>query len=133
MGQLTPAVTDRLKKLVAMLSSDKDAEVVSAARAIVRTLSQNGSDIHELVRRVGNEVDASRSAGERRRERTEEAQDERPNWHAMARECQQHAEHLDERERDFVDDMVRWTLRREPSPKQAKWLHSIWCQVGRRR
>ena len=25
---------------------------------------------------------------------------------------------------DFVDDMVRWCARREPSEKQAKWLHA---------
>jgi hypothetical protein len=40
---------------------------------------------------------------------------------------------LSEKERDFVEDMVRWCARREPSEKQGKWLHSIYCRIGRRR
>ena len=42
-------VRDRLAKLLPLLSSDKDGEVVAAARAISRTLTAAGSDWHGLV------------------------------------------------------------------------------------
>jgi len=41
--------------------------------------------------------------------------------------------HLNAKEREFVGDMVRWCARREPSEKQAKWLHAIYCRIERRR
>jgi hypothetical protein len=40
---------------------------------------------------------------------------------------------LSQKESDFIDDMVRWCARREPSEKQGRWLHAIYCKVGRRR
>jgi hypothetical protein len=50
----------------------------------------------------------------------------------MAKEIQEKASgRLGEKEHGFVDDMVRWCARREPSEKQAKSLHSIYCKVGR--
>ena len=136
MGPLPPATADRIRKLIlVMLSSDKDGEVMNAAQLIRRTLSQVGSDIHALSACVdGSGVEAGRANGARR-EQERRSQEERaqPDWHAMAKECQQHADQLDDRERAFIDDMVRWTLRREPSERQARWLHSIWCRVGRSR
>jgi hypothetical protein len=49
----------------------------------------------------------------------------------MALEIRQKANgRLAPKEQDFVDDMVRWCARREPSEKQAKWLHAIYCKVG---
>jgi hypothetical protein len=43
---------DKIGKLIKMLSSTNDAEVIAAARAILRTLAQEGTDIHELAERV---------------------------------------------------------------------------------
>jgi hypothetical protein len=39
---------------------------------------------------------------------------------------------LSPKEQDFIADMVRWCALREPSEKQAKWLHSLYCKIGRR-
>ena len=37
------------------------------------------------------------------------------------------------KEHDFVEDMVGWCARRESTEKQGKWLHAIYCRIGRRR
>ena len=47
-----------------------------------------------------------------------------PTFYDMACEIEHKANGgLSEKERAFVADMVRWCARREPSEKQAKWLH----------
>ena len=43
---------DKVGKLIRMLSSSNDGEVVAAARALMRTLESEGSDIHDLAARV---------------------------------------------------------------------------------
>jgi hypothetical protein len=50
----------------------------------------------------------------------------------MAREVQDsnaRGEWLQQREKEFVEDMVRWCQRREPTEKQGKWLHSLWVRA----
>ena len=42
-------VAEKLEKLLRMLSSPREAEVVAAAQAIMRTLKGVGADIHELA------------------------------------------------------------------------------------
>ena len=46
---MTPSTQDRLGKLLRMLSSDKDGEVLAATAAIKRTLATEGLDIHSLA------------------------------------------------------------------------------------
>src|SRR5260370_14696966 len=48
MTALAP-IADRLGKFIRLLSSDKDGEVVAAARAIIRTLHSEKLDIHVLA------------------------------------------------------------------------------------
>lgn len=43
------ALAQRVAKLVPLLASDKDGEVVAAARAIARTLGTAGTDLHDLA------------------------------------------------------------------------------------
>jgi hypothetical protein len=43
------AIADRLGKMLRLLASDHDGEVVAAAKAIVRTLESNSLDIHALA------------------------------------------------------------------------------------
>jgi hypothetical protein len=137
---------DMLEKLLKVaLSSDKDGEVVAAAAAIRRTLTNAGSDIHELAARVkGGKIPESEmkrvyDAGYREgKDSAATAQGfsntEGPSWHEMATYCVDHDNgRLLPREREFVNDMVRWCARREPSEKQGRWLHSIWVRLGRRR
>jgi hypothetical protein len=138
-------ITDRLGKLLRLLTSDRDGEVVSAARAIVRTLDGAGLDIHALAESLGingkkfSEADAleiyrrgvedgKRAAGGFGFHSIGE-----PSWHEIAQECAAHDNRLrDERERQFVHDMVRRTVRGgEPTEKQAKWLRAIYARVRR--
>ena len=44
-----PAVQDKLAKLVLMLGSDRDGEVIASAHAIGRTLKAAGQDWHALA------------------------------------------------------------------------------------
>jgi hypothetical protein len=137
---------EMLEKLLKVaLSSDKDGEVIAAANAIRRTLAGAGSDIHELAARVkGGKIPESEmkrvyDAG------YQEGKDsaatahgfsntEGPSWLEMAEYCANNDRgRLTPKESGFVDDMVGWCARREPSEKQGKWLHSIYVKLRRRR
>ena len=142
---MNPGTTQKLEKLVRLLSSDKDHEVLAAARAIQRTLSGAGSDIHELADRIkGGKLSESEmqriyDAG------VQEGKDaaaaaagfkntEGPSWLEMAEYCAGHDDgRLSAKERGFVEDMVRLCARREPSEKKGRWLHVLYVRLGRRR
>ena len=115
---MTPAASDKLAKLLRLLCSDKDGEVLAAASAIKRTLATEGSDIHALA-------DALCRLQPQHRPRHEDDND----WHSIACECQAHG--LSRREQNFVADMVAWTAFREPTQKQRAWLLSIHTRVRR--
>lgn len=134
---------EKIGKLLKLLSSDNDGEVVATARAILRTLDAEGTDIHELAEHVEgrklSEAEMQRIYDQAYRDgRNAAAADVGfgnvgPSFYEMACEIQHKADGcLSLKERDFVDDMVRWCTRREPSQKQAKWLHSLYCKIGRR-
>jgi len=138
---------EKLEKLLKLaLGSDRDGEVIAAARAIQRTLSSAGSDIHELAERIrGGKLseaeirkiyDAGYEAGkdEGAVEKGFSDTTAGPSWLQMAQYCAEHDNgRLTPREREFVDDMTRWCTRREPTEKQGKWLHLLYVRIGRRR
>ncbi len=117
MSTLAP-IADKLGKLVRMLTSDHDGEVVAAARSINRALKSAGLDIHVLAAVIehGGMNTTKPNA---------------PIWHSVACECAAHPERLrSEKERAFIADMVIWTkLRGDPTERQAKWLRSIYVRV----
>ncbi len=51
---LPAPITSKLRKLLPLLASDKDGEVLGAARAIHRTLQSAGSDLHDLAARLAD-------------------------------------------------------------------------------
>jgi hypothetical protein len=116
MSTLAP-IADRLGKLVRVLTSDHDGEVV-AARSINRALKSAGLDIHLLVAVIEH-------GG------MNNAKPDRPIWHSVACECAAHPERLrSEKERAFIANMVIWTkLGGDPTERQAKWLRSIYVRV----
>jgi hypothetical protein len=119
MSTLAP-IADKLSKLVRMLTSDRDGEVVAAARSINRTLKSAGLDIHVLaaaIERHGASYEMHNG----------------PAWHSVACECAAHPEQLrSEKERAFIADMVVWTkLGGEPTERQAHWLRSIYVRTTR--
>jgi hypothetical protein len=99
-----------------MLASDRDGEVVAAARAIRRTLESEKLDIHALAETI--ETSSGPRAGV-------------PDWAAIASTCQAHPSRLfGDKERKFVDDMVHRTRARlSLSEKQQAWLKKIYIRV----
>ena len=152
MKTLAP-VAHKLGEFTRLLTSKCDGEMVAVACAVVRTLEGVGADIQDLAESIGaapangkkfteadareiyqRGVDAGRRAAERAQPPTfNNVDDDGLPWHAIACECAAHLERLrDQREKDFVADMVRWTTRGgEPTEKQAKWLRSIYVRVRR--
>ena len=99
-------ISYKLRAIVKMLSSDRDGEVIGAARALNRLLKAHGSDIHALADRVGQTngkiseaemrvlYDAGFKAGMRAAEDKLHGDEDfhnidgSPPWHAMATFCQ---------------------------------------------
>jgi hypothetical protein len=144
---ITPATASRLAAIIRMMSSDKDGDVLNAGRALDRTLKSVGCDIHDLAEVVEHanggklseaEMKKLYSAGYEAGMRAVENRstgdfhnvDGTPNWHEIARFCQQNDNRLRENERQFVGDMAARSVWREPTEKQAKWLRSIFFRLG---
>ena len=101
-------ITGKLCKMIRMLASDCDGDVIAAARAIKRTLRSEGLDIHELAKGIEEPnggtlteaemrklYDAAYDAGLRAAEEKHHGVadfanvDETPSWHKIALWCQQ--------------------------------------------
>jgi len=144
MSTLAP-IADKLGKLIRLLSSDKDGEVLAAARAIGRTLDGEKLTIHDLAEGLASggakftEPDAEEiyrhGKADGRREADHDGRSRsigEPTWNEIARECEAASGRLSEREREFVSDMVRGTVRDgKPTKKQANWLRAIYARVKR--
>jgi hypothetical protein len=145
-------IADKLGKMIRMLGSDRDGDVIAAARAIKRTLRSEGLDIHALADGIekpnGSALseaemrklcDAGYDAGLRAAEDKHHGWadfaniDGTPSWHEMALFCQQRDDRLREKERQFIHDITARTVWREPTEKQAKWLKSIFYRLGGKR
>jgi hypothetical protein len=138
---------EKVRKFVRLLSSPEDHEVVAAARALLRSLAADGEDIHSLADAIGGgklsvaDMRSLYDAGFDDGKRT--AEHEQPvrfgditSWRDMAAECLRSDDEnrwLQPHERAFVEDMVPWCERREPSEKQRRWLHMLWMRAKRRR
>src|SRR5262245_27714361 len=122
---MTPAlapIAPTLGKLVRLLSSDQDHEVLGAARAIQRVLASAGADFHALAGLI--EVTAHN--------RTYGHQDTAPgqDWRvrAMVRFCADHPELLSPKEYNFITTLAR--RRGKPSERQLEWLCAIYARVS---
>jgi len=133
---------EKIQKLIRLLSSPNDGEALAAVHALQRVLREEGSDIHELAARIEGlsqaEMKKLYDAGFQEGKSaataaTPDFSNVGPSFYEMACEIKHKGEgRLSQREADFVDDMTRWCARREPTEKQAKWLHVIYCKIGQR-
>jgi hypothetical protein len=99
-------VAARVGQLIRLLDSDKDGEVVAAARALGRTLKSVGEDFHSLSASI---------------ERTFVVQRTCLDWIATVEWLLSHrAAYLNDRELWFVRDMQ--DRRGEPTERQTAWL-----------
>jgi hypothetical protein len=131
---MTPSAQDRLGKLLRMLSSDKDGEVLAATAAIKRTLATEGLDIHSLADALCQPAPRAEAKAQRAPHDTPEWRDDwrgadTTDWHSVACECAAHGATLNLREQKFVSDMVAWTWHARPSERQRAWLLIILNKV----
>jgi hypothetical protein len=114
-------IAPRLKKLLLMLSSERDGEIVNAARLINTTLRGAGADWHDLVAGLLTTRAATQSARDRN--------DDDLDWRAMREFCLQHLHLLRPREQEFITGLGNW--HGPLTEKQAAWLRAIHARVGR--
>jgi hypothetical protein len=107
---------ERLAKLIRLLSSDRSGEVGAAVEAIKRTLETCGLDLHDLADRLTGKRERGLTKAELERAERDAycagfrdglADADDMSWNQMAKFCLARAERLDEREQDFVEQMVR--------------------------
>jgi hypothetical protein len=149
-ADLTP-IAGKLSSLVRLLASDRDGEVIAAARAIGRTLKSVGADFHAFADGVdkanGNGklsdvemrklYDAGFAAGIAAAESRDVGDDFRnldgsASSETMAQHCRKHRNQLNEREREFITSVSARIVYREPTEKQTKWLRNIFLRTGGR-
>jgi len=120
-------VAPKLAKLIPLLSSDKDGEVVATARAIGRTLKNAGLDFHTLAHAL-EEPEPKVVVIYRDRP---SATTEPDTWAALAKWCRDNDRGaLNPKEREFVRDLApRLVCDGEPSEKQAAWLRAIYAKL----
>ena len=116
MNRISPLVP-RLEKLLLMLSSGSDGEVVSAARAIDRTLRTAGADWHDLTRLLATPAPKSQTKKPRDDDSTSE-------WRGMRTFCAVRHCALSPRESAFIFDLKYW--HGELTEKQRAWLTAIY-------
>jgi hypothetical protein len=104
-------VGPRVGQLIRMLGSDRDGEVLSAVRALGRTLRSVDRDFHDLAAVIERETAAPRGSD-----------------HRLMAVWLLKSGSLSAKEQLFVRQMSAW--RSEPSEKQAAWLLSIFERVS---
>jgi hypothetical protein len=107
---------ERVSKLLLLMSSPVDNEVVSAARALDRTLRADGRDWHMLVASI-------RTAPRRTQPETMGGHWNGWHWRSAAKFCASHGEYLNAWEADFIHNILQW--RRTPTQKQLDCLEAI--------
>jgi hypothetical protein len=107
-------IAPTLAKLIRMLSSDRDGEVIASIHAMRRVLASVGLSLHDLADAIELPNRAS------------QYDDYADDWRVMA-SCARHSHLLSEREISFVTTMTRW--RGNPSRKQAEWLEAIYDRI----
>ena len=143
-AMIDSSTAEKLEKLLKLaLGTDNEGEALGALLAMKRIA---GTDFHELAARVKgggklSEVEMRRIYNTGVRDGKDAATADKgfsdiegPSFFQMATYCAEHDDgRLTSKERGFIDDMVCWCARREPSEKQGKWLHVLYVRLGRRR
>ena len=151
MSDLSP-IAGKLSRLIRLLASDKEGEVVATAAAINRMLRSAGADIHTLADRVAHTNGGAKLseaemkqlydagfndgllAAENQPHGTDfHNTDGSPVWNEVVEFCQRRGSRLSTREQEFVDSVAAQLVYREPTEKQAKWLKSIFLRLGGKR
>ena len=121
MAALAPDVRARAARLLRMLASPADGEVLNAARSLDRTLRGAGQDINDLADEIetGGQVVITEVVWRDRR-----TPDQQDAWRQTVQSCARRLSELTEREAKFVREMADhpwWT----PSQSQTNWMAKI--------
>jgi len=125
--KLPLAVRPALAKLIRLLASEIDGEVLAAVRALGRALKESGCDFHDLasiVEAPSTAPSARAEADLRNHFGGDDGETELP-WQRMVDACTDQLGRS--RERQFLQTMQRW--HGTPTPKQLGWLVALFERV----
>jgi hypothetical protein len=137
-----------LGRLIRMLSSTRDGEIINTVRALQSLLNSAGSDIHAIAEhleaplvtkdQMSKIYDTAYAEGIAAAESRQNGAGEFHNsteelsWIDVALFVQRNKHHLDSNHHKFIDDMAERANRafpREPTLKQAQYLHSLFYKI----
>ena len=117
MKPIPRALRPALAKLIRLLTSDVDGEVLATARAIGRTLKAGSCDIHDLA----GLVEAPSTTPEASfHDHFDDDDDDETDWERMVDACADHPGRFTSREWQFIKSMQHWYG--TPTSKQLDWL-----------
>lgn len=118
-------IAQKLRKLVLLLSSSSDGEVLGTRAAISRILDANGLSWHDLAGLMdGSAVKSSPPPPQDQPEYSD-----RP-WQDVARNVLENSRgRFSAKEQQFLEDMSVWHA--QPSKKQLDWLASLHNRANR--
>lgn len=122
-----------LGKLIRLLTSNVDGEVLGAVHALRRVLKSNGLDFNDLAKAI--EVPSITPSGSNGRAETgfhrgDTVETELP-WRDMVAACVRHLSRFTVDERDFIRNMN--DRHGTPSAKQLGWLVALFERVRGRK
>jgi hypothetical protein len=150
---LSPELIGRLAKMIAMLSSPSDGDLIAAGRAIQRQLTASGADIYAIIdllkasedrNRFGQEI-ANAAYAEGLRDGEAQAHgsdgfhsvDESAEWREVAlyvaREKHRLPPRTLQKSAEFIADMAlraKSPHSREPTQRQHEWMHDLFFKLG---
>lgn len=132
--KLALAARPAVAKLIRLLASDVDGEVLAAVRALGRALKASGCDFHDLAGIV--EAPATAPSGGGRTETGfrdhfggddgDPVETELP-WEIMVDACIDQLDWFTSKEQQFLQSMQHWYG--TPTPKQLEWLVALFERV----
>jgi hypothetical protein len=146
----------RLGDIICRLASTNEGEIIATVLVLQRLLEAHGVDIHALVEHLENggeglsdatkekvriEVEQAFNEGYAEGVRAAESKqhgtgvfrntDGTVEWTEVALFVQREKHWLPARHHEFIDDMASRTVYgREPTPKQHRYLHSLFYKLG---
>ena len=142
--KLALAARPALAKLIRLLASDVDGEVLGAAHALGRALKANGCDFHDLASIVEAPPIVPNGGGRAgsgfHDHFGDDDGDPAETWEAMVDACADQRSALARRyhdlvalltpkERQFIEALQHWYG--EPTQKQLDWLVALFARVRR--
>jgi hypothetical protein len=109
-ARLAP-IAPQLGKLVLMLSSNHDGEIVATARAIDRVLRSHRLDWHDFAQAICLPAPAARPCDD-------------ADWRDLLAFCASRMNRLNSREREFLRSIAQWRGQ-NLTERQRNWLEAI--------